>query len=80
MSTGEAGRRRIFGPSQARTMQTSDAATVARFLRREPLWPLLRAIWKFRRMDAKAFEMCMALADPLGENFARSFPLSGTDQ
>lgn len=68
----------IFGPSQARLMRGSDSAVVARFLRREPLWPLLKAIWKFRRMDARVFKMADSILDPLGENFGRHSPDHGT--
>jgi hypothetical protein len=57
----------IFGPSQARTMRVADALLVARFLRNEPLWPLLKAIWTFRRMDARTFGLLDDVGDPFND-------------
>lgn len=47
-------------------MRVADAALVARFLRTEPLWPLLKAIWTFRRMKTGTFELLDYVTDPLG--------------
>ena len=38
---------------------------IAHYLRRERLWPLLKAIWKFRRMREQDFQLVMCLDAPL---------------
>lgn len=45
-----------FGESTAEEYTRHESLRIARFLRREPLWPLLKAIFKLRMLDESFWE------------------------
>lgn len=59
----------MFGATTAKSLEPLDRVAIARYLRTEPLWPLIKAIVRMRRMHQWTFDLVMYIEDPVGEIF-----------
>jgi hypothetical protein len=50
----------LFGRSVHVRLTATGRASTAWYLRNEPLWPLLKAVWKLRRMPKTEFVRAMS--------------------